>query len=413
MNPDLLRLDDTVLARLVAGGESAQVEFKERLSGTALQRIEEAVCAFANDLGGGREPGIAIVGLRDDGTPAGTVVTDELLRKLTDIRNNGNVLPPPMILVEKRLFSGVEIAVVTVASSDSPPVRCRGRIHVRNGPRRSIATAQEERALIERGRYAHRPFDIRPVAGATVSDLNRRQFEDEYLPAAVAPDVLEANDRCYRQRLAAAKMIASMDDPRPTLLGLLVSGIGPRDFFDGAKVQFLRMKGREFGPDIIDDATIDGTISDMVRLLEDKIRSHNRTRVDFTGADYERRREFYPFAALQQLFRNALMHRSYEGTNAPVQVTWFDDRIEIQSPGGPYGQITVDNFGRPGRVDYRNPNLAEAMRNLGYVQRFGAGIPTAQRLLREAGCPVAEFEVSQTHVLATVRSAGYSAGDPE
>ena len=413
MNPDSFRLDDAALARLAAGGESARVEFKERLSGNALQRIEEAVCAFANDLGGSREPGVVIVGFRDDGTPAGTAVTDELLRTLTDIRSNGHVLPPPMILVEKRLLAGAEVAVVTVAPSDSPPVSCRRRIQVRNGPRRSIATAQEERVLTERARYTNRPFDIRSVAGATVADLNRRQFEDEYLPAAVAPEVLEANERSYRQRLAAAKMIASVDDERPTVLGMLAVGIRTRDFFDGARVQFLRIDGKEFGDDIIDAATIGGTIPDMVKLLEDRIRSHNRTGVDFTSADTERRRELYPFAALQQLCRNALMHRSYEATNAPVQVTWFNDRIEIQSPGGPYGQVAMDTFGRPGVVDYRNPNLAEAMRNLGYVQRFGAGIGTAQRVLREAGHPEAEFEASQTHVLATVRAAGYSAGGAE
>ncbi len=410
MNPASLRLDDDTLARLAAGGESPRVEFKERLSGDAPRHIEDAVCAFANDLGGAGLPGVVFVGLGDDGAPAGTAITDELLRRLTDIRSHGNVLPPPMLLVEKRRISGTDVAVVTVSPSDSPPVRCRGRIHVRNGPRRGVATAQEERVLNERRRAADRPFDIRPVADATISDLNRRQFEDEYLTAAVAPDILEANDRSYLQQLAATKMIVSTDNPQPTLLGLLVSGVSARDFFDGARVQFLRINGQEFGDDIIDAMAVDGTISDMVRKLEDKLRSHNHRSVDFTGADRERRRELYPLAALQQLFRNALMHRNYEGTNAPVQVTWFHDRIEIQSPGGPYGQVTTDNFGSPGIVDYRNPNLAEAMRNLGYVQRFGAGISTAQRLLRDAGHVEAQFVANQTHVLATVRSLEASAG---
>ena len=54
-----------------------------------------------------------------------------------------------------------------------------------------------------------------------------------------------------------------------------------------------------------------------------------------------------------------------------------NDRIEILSPGGPFGQVTVENFGQPGIVDYRNPNLAEAMRVLGLVQRFGVGIAIA------------------------------------
>ena len=405
MNPDSLRLDDDALARLAADGESARVEFKERLSGDASRQIEEAVCAFANDLGGAGLPGVVFVGLRDDGSSAGIAVTDELLRTLTDIRSNGNVLPPPMLLVERRVLGGTDVAVVTVAPSDSPPVRFRGRIHVRNGPRRGLATAQEERVLNERRRFGDSPFDLRPISSATIADLHRRRFEDEYLPNAVASDVLAANDRSYEQRLAATKMIASTDDERPTVLGLLVLGKQPRDFIGGSWVQFLRIDGGELSDEIVDAETIDGPVADMVRRLEDKLQSHNRCRVDIVGADRERRSHLYPPAALQQFFRNAVMHRTYEGTNAPVRVTWFNDRIEIQSPGGPYGNVTAENFGQPGVVDYRNPNLAEAMRSQGHVQRFGVGIGTAQRLLREAGQPEARFRVDSAHVLVTLDKA--------
>ena len=96
------------------------------------------------------------------------------------------------------------------------------------------------------------------------------------------------------------------------------------------------------------------------------------------------------------------MHRAYEATNAPVHVRWFDDRIEVISPGGPFGRVNAANFGSAGAVDYRNPNLAEALRSLGFVQRFGVGIATAQRLLSEAGHPPAAFQVTDSSVLATL-----------
>ncbi|XPM56364.1 MAG: ATP-binding protein [Leptolyngbya sp. IPPAS B-1204] len=69
---------------------------------------------------------------------------------------------------------------------------------------------------------------------------------------------------------------------------------------------------------------------------------------------------------VQNRCANRRMHRSYEETNAPVRVYWFDNRIEIQSPGGLFGQVNRQNFGQ-GVTDYRNPHLAEAMKNLGYV----------------------------------------------
>src|SRR5207253_2834366 len=123
---------------------------------------------------------------------------------------------------------------------------------------------------------------------------------------------------------------------------------------------------------------------------------------DFISSPTEIRRPDYPIAALQQLARNAILHREYEGTNAPVRITWFNDRIEIQNPGGPYGQVTKRNFGQPGVTDYRNPHLAEVMKNLGYVQRFGAGIQIARRELANNGNPELEFTVEDTYVFALI-----------
>jgi ATP-dependent DNA helicase RecG len=97
------------------------------------------------------------------------------------------------------------------------------------------------------------------------------------------------------------------------------------------------------------------------------------------------------------------MHRAYENTNAPVRVTWFNDRIEIGNPGGPFGIVTRDNFGQPGITDYRNPNLADAMKVLGFVQRFGIGIQTARAELNKNGNPDIEFQIEPMMVLAIVR----------
>ncbi|NEO30863.1 MAG: hypothetical protein F6K36_10605 [Symploca sp. SIO3C6] len=78
-------------------------------------------------------------------------------------------------------------------------------------------------------------------------------------------------------------------------------------------------------------------------------------------------------------------------------------RIEIQNPGGPFGQVNKQNFGQPGVTDYRNPHLAEAMKNLGYVQRFGIGIQLARQQLQKNGNPSPELVVEDSHVLVTVR----------
>lgn len=395
---------DQQLAAMMADLESDLVERKESLRGDAPVKIRQAVCAFANDLPDHRRPGVVIVGARDNGEPTGMAITDSLLLQLSDIKTDGNTLPPPTMTVEPRTLAGAPVAVVTTWPSDSPPVRYKGRIWIRVGPRRAVASAQDERILNEKRRHRDPHFDARPATGATLGDLSLWRFEDEYLPGALDAETLAANDRTVEERLAAAKMIVSVEEPVPTVAGVLVLGKKPQDFLPGAYAQFLRVAGRDFGDAVSDAEVCNGAIADVVRRVDDKLVAHNRTSVDFLSAPVEVRESTYPLDAIGQLVRNAAMHRTYEGTNAPIHVYWFDDRIEIASPGGPYGAVTADNFGQPGLVDYRNPVVAEAMRVLGLVQRYGFGIPAARRLLSRGGHPEPEFHVDRNQVRCIVRA---------
>ncbi len=101
-----------------------------------------------------------------------------------------------------------------------------------------------------------------------------------------------------------------------------------------------------------------------------------------------------------ELLANAIMHRNYD-SNTPIRFYWFADRLEIQSPGGLYGEVTPQNYLT--HNSYRNPIIAEAMKALGYVNRFGYGISRAQRLLDENGNPAAEFAFAPNSVGVTVR----------
>ena len=187
---------------------------------------------------------------------------------------------------------------------------------------------------------------------------------------------------------------------------MLTLGKSPRSWLSCAYIQFLRVRGTEWGDPVADELELDGTVDLMLRRLDDKLRAHLTVAVDFTsGTTTEIRSSPYPLVALQQLVRNAVMHRTYEGTAAPVRVYWFDDRIEIHNPGGPFGTVNAENFGQPGKSDYRNPNLATVMKHLGFAQRFGFGIADARKALRENGNPPPVFQVEPTTVLVTLRKA--------
>lgn len=264
-------MSDVDIAALSSDLESDRVERKESFRGKAPDTVREAVCAFANDLAGHGRPGVVIIGLSDDATAVTEFeVTDELLRQLADIKTDGNVVPPPALLVEKRRLGSSDVAVITVWPCDTPPVRYKGRIHVRLGPRRGLATAQDERILNELRRHRDRPFDVQPVREARLDALNRLRFEEEYLPAVVAADVLAANGRTYEQKLAATKMVMDEDVPTPTVLGLLVIGRAPADWLPCAYAQFLRIDGNDLASPVMDEESIHGTVADQIRRLEKK-----------------------------------------------------------------------------------------------------------------------------------------------
>jgi ATP-dependent DNA helicase RecG len=394
-------MNNRELEELLIDLESDRIERKESISD--MKKIRQAVCAFANDLPNHRLPGVIFIGTRDDGSCAGLTITDELLLTLSDMRSDGNILPMPMLTVQKRTLRGCELAIVITEPSDLTPIRYQGRVWIRVGPRRAIATAEEERRLNEKRRSRDLPFDLHPISSASIQDLDLDLFQRTYLAAAISPDVLDKNERTIEQQLASLRFSTPDVPPLPTVSGLLAVGKSPRDFIPGAYIQFLRIEGADLTAPIADQRPIVGPLPQMLRELDEIFRANIRVATDIQSEATELRSPDYPLVALQQFARNAVMHRNYETSNAPVRITWFSDRVEIQNPGGPFGQVTRQNFGCPGITDYRNPNVADVMRNLGYVQRFGVGIQIAQKALADNQNQPAEFQVEDHHILVIVR----------
>ena len=394
-------MTDKELEALLDDLESDGIERKE--SAIDGDRIRQAICAFANDLPDHHKPGVLFIGVDDKGNPIGTSVTDQLLTTLSDCRSDGNILPFPSMTVEKRRLKGHDVAVVIVQPADAPPVRFKGVTWIRVGPRRATATPQEERQLAEKRRFRDLPFDVRPATGLPMGTLDDLLFSSVYLPAAVSADVLLQNERSVEQQLMSLRFAHPGPPVCPTTLGLLVLGRNPVDYLPGAYIQFLRLDGKTLTDPIKSSKSLSGPLPRLLADLDDLLKMQISTASDITTQPVEARTPDYPIVALQQLARNAVMHRTYEITNAPVRITWFADRVEIQNPGGPFGQVNRRNFGNPGVSDYRNPHLAEAMKTLGYVQRFGVGIALARQEMAKNGNPALDFLVEDSHVAVILR----------
>lgn len=388
-------LTEDQLKGLLSDMEADHIERTESVNNT--DKFGLAICAFANDLPNHRRPGYLLIGVKDDGALSGLKVTDQLLQNLGAIRSDGNVLPQPFMNVAKFSFDGGDVAVVEVFPSDLPPVRYKGRVHIRVGPRKAIASEQEERVLSERRVALARSFDARPCPEATLDEMALGQF-DAYRREAVDPETISANHRPVEQQLASLRLY----DPEracPTHAGILLFGKNPCFFLPGAYVQYLKLPGTELTDLPEDQAEISGDLHSVLRELEGRLKLLIQTAMRAVSALEEKLLPDYPEWALRELLMNAVMHRNYD-SNTPIRFYAFSDHIEIQSPGGLYGEATPENF--PTRNSYRNPVIAEAMKSLGFVNRFGYGVQRAQALLMQNGNPPAEFEFDEHSVLVKI-----------
>ena len=392
-------LSNQHLMNIIEGGESDRIEFTEATND--MDKIRQAICAFANDLPAYGMPGFIFIGTRDDGSCADLTITDKLLQKLGGLRNDGKILPFPVIDVSKQTVSGCEVALVQVEPSDNPPVKVDGRCWIRVGPRRAQASAEEERRLTEKRRWGNLSYDLQGVKGASVAtDLNLQIFENDYMPQAVSPEVLAANERSRPEQLQALRL--STQDGLPSVTAILTLGKDPQYWFPGAYVQFVRYNGIEVTDAIVDHREISGVLPEQLLELDRVLKTNISQALDTSG-DLHKENPDYPLVALRELVRNAVIHRNYENSNTPVRIHWFTDNIQIVSPGSVYGAVTQENFGQPGITAYRNPTIAEAMKNLGFMQRFGIGIATANRALEDNNNPPVEFDVQENFVTATVK----------
>ncbi|MEJ0036964.1 MAG: ATP-binding protein [Gammaproteobacteria bacterium] len=392
-------LTDDELLELLQSNESDRVERKR--SAADRSAIRRTICAFANDLPGHGKPGVIFVGVEDDGRCAQLSIDDELIKTLAQMRSDGSILPMPSMVVQERRLNDCTFAAVIVHPSQEPPVRYQGRAFVKVGATVQQASPEDERRLSERRRGSDLSFDQRPSPSATLQDLDLDYFSKQYLPQAVAADVLEQNHRTIEQQLTSLRLALS---GAPTYGALLALGVDSQRWVPGGWVQFLRIDGVAITDPIRDQKTLTGRMEDVLRRLDELLELSISVRTDVVSAPKETRRPDYPLVALQQLTRNAIMHRTYEATNAPVRVYWYNDRLEIQSPGGLYGRVTPQNIWQ-GATDYRNPLVAEIMHHLGYAQKFGLGLPLSRQTLLDNGNPPPEFDFQPTGIVVTVRPA--------
>ena len=365
----------------------------ERTTSTGdMDKFQEAICAFANDLPNSRKKGYLILGAYDNGTLSGLRVTDALLKKISAIRSDGNILPLPVMSVERFEYEDGDLLVAEVSPSLVPPVRYRGRTFIRIGPRRDIATEAEERILFERRTSYMATFDATPCFGSTIKDIDVEYIKNKYLPEIIDEEVLLSDTRNIQEQLASIHLY-DLNHNCPTNAAVILFGYNPQYFLHGCYVQYVHFAGKDRGSEIINERQIKGNLCTMLPQLENFVKNAVVTARPIPISMLREKTVLnYPDLALRELLMNACMHRDYQ-SNMPIRLYQYEDRIEILNAGGLYGEARPENF--PTVNDYRNPIVAEAMRGLKYVNMFNRGIQRVKNLLNENGNPLPIFNVDK------------------
>ena len=187
-------------------------------------------------------------------------------------------------------------------------------------------------------------------------------------------------------------------DGLPTLTGLMLLSEYPQEFFPQLSVTAMVVHGKEIGDlgsdgeRFVDNKRIEGTITQMLESTLAFVRRNMKVKTIITDEGTRADIPEYPIKAVREIMLNSLIHRDYSvhTDRSPIRLVMYEDRLELENPGGLYGRITVDDLGKAS-ADTRNPYMAGALEIMIDTENRFSGIPTIVAELKKAGMPSPVF----------------------
>ena len=389
---------------LITRGEGPTIEFKREWPqrGDVTVKIGSELVAFANTQGG-----YLLIGVDDNGLVVG--VTGDWQKLEERLMGLCCACSPPVILtVEEVNLEGKSILVAHVPEGKDKPYRVRDICYVRVGSTVQHATREEERWMFQES--GELLFERTPLWEAAYEDLDaakiRRYFERRSPEAAVSTSEIINAERPLRELVEQADLplvVRRGDQLAPTVAAMLLFGRRPQYFLPQASVSAARFPGLDLNVTAIDRDTFRGTVDELIEQSMAFVRRNMRTASILENEKLPRRTDIpeYPLRAVREAITNACVHRDYSRWSQEVAIRMFDDRLETLSPGGLVRGMTVQDLGT-GKYAARNPTLAEAMREMGLIERFGTGIRMMRREMEALGSAPPIFVVDENSFTATL-----------
>ena len=295
----------------------------------------------------------------------------------------GLLAEPTLVLPVPQVIDLEQAKVVAILVPQGLPnvYSVDGRYLGREGTQSNPLSARRLRQLLHERGVMH--FETRLPPGATFDDLDNdlvKAYSDRLqMPGSEAPDQVLARRGC---------LILERGIFRPTYAALLLFGRYPQQWLPNASILAARFSGNTFSDRFIKQE-ISGTLAEQLQKAEIFIRENLRSHVHISGMAHEEQQE-YPPEAVRELLVNAVAHRDYNLQGDNIHLNIFADRIEVQSPGGLPGPVTLANL-LEGAFS-RNAVIVQVLADIGYVERLGYGLDRVVELADQFGLRAPRFE---------------------
>ena len=383
-------------------GESKNVEFKESLPSNAEHYLKTLV-AFANTQGGS-----LLLGVEDQTRQVVGVDENTLFQTIDRIANAASDACEPQIVpeIEPYTLDGRTVIVVTVAPGPNRPYYLKAKgaekgTYIRVAGTSRPASPEKLRELQMEG--ARISWDELTCVGYRVTDTvisklcrdmnrSRKSMQEQRRSAEKLPSVTRSN-------------LVNWNILKHTADGFLASNafaLLTGTHFRFARTQCAVFAGTDRG-EFIDKQEYSGPLYEQIEAAYAFVLRNIRRSARVEGLIRRERHELPP-NAIREMIVNAHCHRSYQD-EACVQVALYDDRLEVTSPGGLYGGLTLEEA-LNGRSRQRNRAIAEAFSQMGLIEAWGNGLKSIRREAKAYGLPDPAFiEMPETFRVLLFRKA--------
>ena len=376
------------------GCETQHIELKSAENGMP-EKLYDTLSGFANQSGGGiiifgvrEKPSIAVVGVYD---------AQDIQSKVTSYSLQMEPVIRPVFTVSE--YEGKTIISAEIPECDASDKPCfyTGAGRVRGS---YIRVGEADLHMTEYEIYSYEAYkkkirdELRIVDRAVVSDFSKQTLAEYFV-----------NIRRNKAQLAnleeetILKLQGMTNKGKPTVAGVMLLCDYPQAFFPQLGITAMVVNGTEIGTPasdgtrFIDDKRFDGPIPNMLTEALNFVRRNTRNATVINDDGEREDRSEYPMKAVRELILNALIHRDYSSMteDSPIRVLLFDDRLEVENPGGLYGRLTVADLGNV-PADTRNPFIAGNLEVMMQTENRFSGIPTIRAEMANAGLKPPIFE---------------------